>query len=188
MIVFGLGSGGCGLADLSRLLASVPGSAVTKERLIQYTGWCGGLWVELGLLAQCRADLQAGAQLAGDVGYYHLPYCWELARRCPDARFICLERDREAVAEYLVGGMANSHPMLDHSGHPWRFNPAQHTWPCYGMGDRLEAARLHWDVCHRMARQLRNEIPGRFEVFPTSALDTPEGREQLVKFATGKNS
>lgn len=185
MIVFGTGSGGCGLADLSRLLAGVHGSAVTKERWLLHTPWSGGLWAELGLLSQCRADLDSGATLAGDVAPYHLPYCWELARRCPEARFIVLERDRESVAKYLVAGMGGSHTMLDHSGHPWRHNPAQHTWPCYGMGDRMEAARLHWDVCHRMARQLRNEIPGRFEIFPTATLDTPQGRNRIIDFACG---
>lgn len=183
MIVFGLGSGGCGLAQLSRVLAAVPGSAVTKERLIQFTGWSGSLWVELGLLAQCRADLKAGATLAGDVGYYHLPYCWELARRCPDARFICLERECEPTVDYLLGGMGDSHPLLDHSGHPWRFNPAQHTFPGMGIGDRRVALRLYHATYYATARQLRNEIPGRFEIFPTSTLDSPAGRQRLISFA-----
>lgn len=180
MIVFGLGSGGCGLASLAELLRIQHRSTVTKERFLSATGWTGSVFVECGLARMCQEESDNGA-LAGDVAWYHLPYVWELARRHPEARFVCLQRERAATVDALLQAWANTHPLLEHAGGPFKWNPTQSAWPSLGIPDQRLSVKAYVEVYYSAVSILSGMVE-HFRVFPTSFLDHECGQRQILAF------
>lgn len=188
MMILGLGAGGCGLASLAHLLAAQEGSIVTKEAGIRYTGWQGALFFELAHAQSWRKKLDAGeCLLAGDVGYYHLPYAYEIAKRHADCRVVWLGREPERMAERLLKGAAKSHPWIEHLGDEWQWAPHNATFPATGVPDPREAARIYVEFYHQCAARVKDHLGKKMRYFATRYLDSERGQREILEFCGVEN-
>jgi hypothetical protein len=106
-LVIGLGTGRNGSVSLSRFLSAQRDMTVRHEGFLDEKyhifRWAGDgdrvrSWIEL-LDRRARDE---GDAYFGDVGTYYLPYVELLIERHPDARFVCLQRDRAKVVKSFL--------------------------------------------------------------------------------------
>ena len=188
MIVIGLGAGGCGLASLAHLLAAQEDSLVTKEIGIRTTGWRGSLFFELAQAEDWQQQLEVlGAKLAGDVGYYHLPYVYEIAKRHENCRIVWLGREKDKMIECLLKGAAATHPWLEHLGDEWQWNPNNVTFPGLGVPNVKQAAAFYVDFYSRAATLISDCLGERMRYFATRYLDSERGQTEILKFLEVEN-
>lgn len=178
-LVVGLGTGRCGTRSLAALLDAQPGAHVTHERFYKALHWQGAEPVVGKLLAAARD----GDGIEGDVASAYLPYGEFILARTNDARFVCLERERDAtVASFL----AKTRDKADH----WRpgagsmrhtgWNPS---FPDYDHRISKEAAiGRYWDDYHRRAAALAAAYPDHFALFPVEVLNSAEGQREVLDF------
>src|SRR5690606_22445625 len=135
--------------SLHRLLAMQPGSLVTKETAGPMAAWQGSLAVEIATAAAAHRAQEGGDILAGDVATYHLPYAFELSKRYPRARFVCLRREFAATVDAFVSEHPRTHRWLESFG-PQEWIPTQFWQPQLGVPDVRRAAeiyvRLYYDI------------------------------------------
>lgn len=183
MMILGLGAGGCGLASLAELLAAQTESQVSKETGIRYTGWTGSLFFELAMAEDWQTKLSTGeCRLVGDVGYYHLPYAYEIARRYDNCRIVWLGREPEAMVECLLKGAAGTHPWIEHFGDQWQWNPNNVTFPSLGIPDKRAACEFYVDLYTRAAKKICNCLGGQMKYFATRYLDSEKGQREILEF------
>jgi len=169
-IVIGCGSGRCGTKSLQHLLDSQSNSIFTHEALPMP-------WNRNPPEAQSemfkRLFMHEGEYI-GDVGYYWINYVEDMLHVRPDAKFICLERDRQEVIESMwdyTRGL-NTHPTND-----WFM-----MYPRYDT-DRKSAIGLMWDDYKEIAQSWQQTRPESFKVFPVETLNTVPGVTTILDFA-----
>jgi hypothetical protein len=114
------------------------------------------------------------ADYIGDVGYYWINYVEDLLAVKPDAKFICLERDREGVIESMwnyTRGL-NTHPTDN-----WFM-----MYPRYDT-DRKSAIGLMWDDYKELSEGLQNKHPESFRKFDMNDLNYESGIREILTFA-----
>lgn len=180
-LIIGLGTGRCGTLSLATLLDRQPAAHVTHERWHRHTAWTGSLAVVDQAIGQMLSE---NTTLTGDVAHYYLPYVPHIARRVPQARFVCLERNREEVIESFLHKIGRGHRWLEHDGSHWQTDPVwDKCFPKYPITDRRRAIARYWDEYAEHARHLAETLPDRFRIFPTETLNTESGQQTLLAFA-----
>ncbi len=186
-LVIGMGTGRCGTVSLATLLDAQPAAWVLHEgvldgahRMLPWQPDPDALDRWLGTL-RARSD---GHALFGDVGPYFLPYVELLAEREPEARFVCLKRDRaETVRSFLQKTEGRNH-WYDHGGDGWAEDPLwDPAFPSFDEPDKAAALGRYWDAYYAEADRLAARHPDRFRVFPTETLNAAEGRAALLDAA-----
>jgi len=179
-ILIGCGTGRCGTVSLSRLVNSGEGAVCTHERRPLLP------WVldEDLLLERIRYFEGSDSTLVGDVAYFHLPYLERLLEALPEARVICLERDRKEVIESFLWWTNWQNRWQDHDGIEWVKNPVWDlTYPKFDMAlSKSEAIGEYWDHYHAQIRALAEGHPGRVRIFEIEALNSREGQDRIFDF------
>ena len=190
-LVIGLGTGRCGTVTLAHLLRAQDGCSATftheQHPLLPWTQPSGRAAlravdgrVRLLLQRHLRADFDSGgaashATLVGDVASFYLPYVELILGVEPAAKFVVLQRSRDAV----VASFLRKDPGVDlwrecanRTG--WNSNSvywaAAHPKYACGVGtgraDSAEAAlRLYWDEYAARTAALAARYPDRVRVF-----------------------
>ena len=168
-IIIGLGSGRCGTMSLQHLLNSQPDSSFTHESLPM--PWNRNPDVHEMMFNKL---FRRNEDYIGDVGYYWLNYVDDMLAIKPDAKFICLERDRQEVIEsmWCHSRGLNTHPTDD-----WFM-----MYPRYDT-DRKSAIGLMWDDYKKSARTLQKKYPENFCLFKIENLNNKEGVKDILEFA-----
>lgn len=113
-------------------------------------------------------------QYIGDVGYYWLNHVKAMLSEKPDAKFICMKRDREEVIESMwdyTRGL-NVHPTDD-----WFM-----MYPRYDV-DKKEAIGLMWDEYYDIADELQEQYQDQFIIVWVDKLNSKDGVEYILDFA-----
>lgn len=177
-LVFGLGTGRCGTFSLSELLNRQPDSEVSHE--VNFLPWD---YDEKTLLINLNSILNRKSQYVGDVGFYWLNYVEKIISMFPDAKFVCLKRERQPTVDswYKHSGKANhwSKQIVEDeivtrtSNHfPKIYKP------------KKEAIGVFYDIYYWKAEYLQERYPLNFMIFDMAyTLNNQTGMELMLKFA-----
>lgn len=164
-----MGSGRCGTASLANLLNKQADADVTHESCPLPWDFDSEIWEVMS-----NRLLSRKASIVGDVGYYWINYIERLLKKVPEAKFICLKRDRQEVIESMwnfTRGL-NVHPTDD-----WfRMYPRYDAHP-------KDAVGLMWDDYYKIAELWQEKYPDAFLIMDMDvALNTKDGMKQMFKF------
>jgi len=116
-----------------------------------------------------------GTEVIGDVGYYWINYIGHLLELKPDAKFICLKRDRqETMDSYMIKSSGlNVHPTDD-----W-----YRMFPRYDL-PKKEAVGAMWDDYYKIAESWQDKYPDKFIIMGMDeALNDEREQKKLLQFA-----
>lgn len=168
-VIIGLGSGRCGTRSLAELLNLQPDSFVTHEALPM--PWNRQPDVTSLMIGRLLARTE---NIIGDVGYYWINYVEDLLSIRPEAKFICLKRDRQEVIDSMWGytrGL-NVHPVDD-----WfRMYPRYNVHP-------KDAVGFMWDDYQALAESLERKYPENFVIVWIDKLNSEDGIRYILDFA-----
>lgn len=179
-VVIGLGTGRSGTVSLARLLDAQPDAAVGHEMRPLLPWHAEPARVEFRLWQlEHRSE-----RLVGDVAYSYLPAVEQIAAALPDARFVCLRRNREEVVESMMKKTPRTNLWADHDGTEWEHDPVwDPTMPSYPPMPKRDAIGRYWDDYYRAAADLELALDGRFRVFDLNeTLNTDAGVNLLLDF------
>jgi hypothetical protein len=179
-LIIGVGTGRCGTKSLTRLLAGQPQTSATHERYGHRVRW--GCPPALWPLRLWQDTGRAPAPVQAEVAFYWVPQVraflrWGDATERP-VRVVGLRRGREAtIASYL---------RWKQNGDHWRRRTAReeppeewdHCYPSYDETEKAAAIGRFWDDVYGRLAEIRDE---RLRVFPTEALNDPEGVEAILR-------
>ena len=183
-VVIGLGTGRCGTKSLSRLLCLQKDSAVSHEQFppLPWRVDAGKLKASVGTL------LAREWSMVGDVGWFWLPYVGKVLQRVPDAKFVCLKRDKASCVESMLAKTGDQNQWQNHDGSKWLLNPIlDQSTPKYDGVTREEAAGMMWDEYYATSEKLAEKYPDNFRVFDTDAMNTDGGVRDILEFAGFEN-
>lgn len=182
-LIIGLGTGRSGTVSLSRLLQAQPGANITHE-LEPLLSWEGD-FAQLALrLAALRAH--EARSIVGDVSFFNLNYVDAIAEIDPDARFLCMRRDVDAVVESFFRkvrggfGETGNHWSLDRAG--FVENGYDHCFPKFPTRDLREGIRRYWELYQVRTQELVVRHPGRFRVVDIDELNHESQIHRILDF------
>jgi len=179
-IVFGLGTGRCGMQSLAAWLNFQDGARVSHAVHGPAISWEGGCRAIDEILVGFSAT--PGVRLIGDAAPYYLPYVGRILAANPQVRFVCLKRDREETVVSFLKMTLHTNYWIAHDGVQWKRTPWDRCFPKYQVSDKAEAIGRYWDDYYRRAAELEAEYPQAFRIFPTDALNTPEGQHAILGY------
>lgn len=174
-LVIGLGSGRCGTVSLSALLRLQGETFVSHENCPVPWEFDEHVWEWMMTNKLLSNRHPYDTEVIGDVGYYWINYIERLLELKPEAKFICLKRDREeTIDSYMVKSSGlNVHPTDDW----YRMFPRYDAYP-------RDAVGLLWDDYYKIAESWQDEYPGKFIIMGVEeALNDERGQEKLLQFA-----
>ena len=199
-LIIGLGTGRCGTMSLSKLLNLQEGADVTHEKFhvgarfseddeftyqLAYGFKPGKLEYTIKQLSGREAPI------VGDVAFYWVNYVGALLKYVPNARFICLKRDRDEVVESFwmrKDGKPAGGPDLH--GMPLKVKGVE----LAGQYIRLRAHRgppmkqlkagtaQKWETYYQESEGWEKRFPGNFRIFPMEALNKRESVIEILDF------
>jgi len=179
MIIFGLGSGRCGTSSLQRLLNNQTDTTVTHE-MAPVLPWD----FDERRLSDRIANLSASDDhFTGDVGYSYLSYVKTISERIESVRFVCLERETEAVVRSMLAKTEGRNHWAEHDGTVWTLDPVwDPTMPSYETMPKEAAVRRYLREYYETAEVFASSMPDQFRVFPTESLNSLTASEELLRF------
>ncbi len=187
-IVIGLGSGRSGTQSLARLLNLQYKAKVWHEKEQWRIPWVNGVRRVKHQLHVFRF-LSLFYHLVGDIAFYYLPYVPLIQEIIPDAKFICMRRERDATIKSYVNwvGRLNFCPWINHDGTQWSFNHWDQCYPKYNAQTIEEAVALYYDEYYRIAEEFEKRYPHQFRIFWIDDLNTKEGQNKIFDFLNIQN-
>ncbi len=186
-LVIGIGTGRNGSVSLSRFLSAQPGMNVRHEgflderyHIFRWDGDADRIASWIDLLAR-RARDESDAYF-GDVATYYLPYVELLIDRHPEARFVCLQREKEKVVKSFLLKTRGTNHWYDHDGKRWTAHKFDACFPSFDEPDKARAIALYWDVYHARVAELMAAHPDRIGLFQSDSLNRREGRARILDF------
>lgn len=186
-ILIGMGSGRCGTKTLARLLDKQPAAQVTHEQA-PLLDWYSSHYKSRAEARLNRLLDKRKAPFVGDVASFYLPYARSILQQFPNARLICLKRERAATIKSFCRWVDRVHPLkTDH----WSENPQagffhEPNWtrifPKYQVGDRAERIGLYWDEYYQRAEELSSEFEDRFRIVETETLSSTKSQAEILEF------
>lgn len=183
-ITIGLGTGRCGTVTLTVFLNMQRSSHVTHERRWRRVRWSGSVREVKRQFDAYEKKLRRGdLSLVGDSAMYYLPYAHFIIERHPNARLICLKRDREATIESFLKKIPGRHPWINHDGTDgYHLGNFDRCLPALGIPDPRKAIGRYWDDYYFVAEELQREHPDHFRIYSTETLNEEAGRAEILSF------
>ena len=178
-LIFGLGTGRCGTVSLQKFLNFQKNTKISHEAIVSP-------WVfNQHYLDQLVNHIQQYAALyVGDVAFYYLNYVEQILKIYPDAKFICLQRNKqETVKSYLAWTSDKQHWTHRNSKQwkPGKEDKYDDSYPKYMM-PKQEAINAYWDDYYRHAYYLQRQYPQNFKTYSTDQLNSREGQIEILSF------
>ena len=179
-LIFGLGTGRCGTFSLTKLLNAQPGFNIGHESYV--LPW----EPDYGKLPMALDHFLAlSGERVGDVSYSWLSYVPQILADHPDAKFICLYRERELVAKSFFNNTPGRNlwtdPKSEYWKEEWEDRDTDVYFPRYNA-DKLEAIGEYWETYWDRATILAAFNPDNFRMWHTEALNSLEGQTELFDF------
>jgi hypothetical protein len=189
-LVIGLGTGRSGSASLARFFGAQPGAffahegAYARPRALRYTFGVILPWEpSAAAFAGWQAGLERaarGAAFYGDVGSYFLPYVGRILEARPEARFVCIERDRAEVVASFLRKSAGIDPWRAGAARRSAWDPA---FPSLAAASKAAAIGSYWDLYRARAALEAQRRPERFRIFSFARLNERATQEEMLDFA-----
>lgn len=155
------------------------------------------------------ARLQSMAQLnlIGDIAFYYINYVGDILSLLPEARFVCIKRDRaQTIASWFRKTAINRWPSIwlgdrfkalvtrtpfytafnywqEHDGSVWQKDPVWDScFPKYEASSKEEAIGMYWDSYYEQAQQLQEKYPENFRIFSVEELNEFQGQSAILAF------
>jgi len=171
-IIIGLGTGRCGSTSLAGLLRKQPGTEADHQT--HRLRWQGEVAHAILAVTELRSR---DCAVAANVCFSWLPYVQVIAERFPEARFLCMQRNREGY----IDSWLESQPGRN----PWQetlYDTFDLAYPQFGIADTALAAGFYWDLYDAVARHFAAILP-TFRIFRMDALNSEAGQEEMLRFA-----
>jgi hypothetical protein len=225
-IVFGLGSGRCGTKSFAELVNGQPSSCCFHEANPSSMAWSGAEGTVGSLLRDFEAILNgeerhvaldrvvpnrvepmarllslSQVKTIGDVANYYLNYVGFILEHRPDAKFVCMQRDRVGTIDSFVrklhGSKSSSFRAFlkkNRARNHWLPSPSQQwtrdkIWDkCFPKFDLSADAPLadyvaaYYDFYYDWSRLLQNAHPLNFRIFDLGGLNCTNGRLEILEF------
>lgn len=185
-LIIGLGTGRCGTVSLKSLLSLQKDTDATHETMLlphrfkeyKYRQYMRKLWGRK-------------TRVIADVALWNLSYVTTILAEFPSTKFICLQRDKEAVVKSFM------RKTRDNRNHWTQFDseywdqiewykemkcPYRNCYPRFDA-DKEEALGLYWDYYYVVAKTYQDSFPNNFRIFPVEYLNSRDGCEKILTFA-----
>lgn len=154
-----------------------------------------------------RLQSMAQVSLLGDIAYYYLNYVDAILEQVPQARFVCIKRDREqTVASWLKKSQIRRWRSLwvadrfkalvtrtpfyteynhwqSHDGSIWKEDPVWDScFPKIESNSKEAAIREYWERYYEEATKLEARLPESFKIFDIADLSSAEGQKAILAF------
>lgn len=189
-LIIGLGTGRCGTTSLARLLALQPDSSFVHEGGFPKNKYSHFLlpWnVDLSKLIEWEKkikELSGDRNFSGDVGSYFIQYVLAILQKYPNAKFLCLKREKEQVVQSFIKRTRGRNHWMERI--PW-YQARDIIWdkifPRFNVSNKKEAIALYWDIYYLTAFDFEKRFPENFRIFPTEFLNSISGMNEILDFA-----
>jgi hypothetical protein len=185
-VIFGLGTGRCGTHSLTHLLNSQENSNVSHEiGGIPFLPWepsKGTFMHGIGTVGE------SGSDFVGDVAFYWLPYVHDILEIYPNAKFVVLKRDRQAVIDSYMKWTPTRNHWKNHMGIEWIECPWDNCFPTYSLDlTKEEAIGKYWDDYYIRVDILKRIYPDHLLIFPTEHLNEEDKVQTMLEWCGFKN-
>lgn len=192
-LVVGLGSGRSGSTSLARFLGAQPNSffchegAYYRPAFLRYTFGEYLPWdIDEDAFRTWLSELTHAAGEAaffGDCAFYLLPYTDLIRAAHPEARFICIKRDRAAVVASFLRQHVGTNPWQEHDGSFWLMRMRDRTFPKFDARTKAEAVGKYWDLYSAMTEAYEKKYPDAFRIFDFARLNEQATQVAMLDFA-----
>lgn len=180
-LIIGLGTGRCGTKSLAEFLSKQADTHVTHEfgdRPV--LPWKKDEGSFKSVLMELRSRR---ARVAGDVGFYHLPYVEDWMRAFPRVRFVVLQRARSEVVRSFSSWSRGRNHWMNHNESRWRWCVWDRCFPKFDQAaTRLKAIAEYWDYYYKEVSRLGTQHPDRFFRIETRELNNADKLSRLLDF------
>ncbi len=220
-----MGSGRCGTLSLAALLNAQSNACCFHEANPSCMAWEGTEGTICSLLrdfeaiqsgdARCvtvdhvtanrrkpleRLKSLAAVHLIGDVASYYLPYVDFILEHQPDARFVCLKRDRQQTIDSFVRKLEGKttkkgfwnksdrksrNHWLSQPTKGWaRDNLWDRCFPSYALepsAGLIDYVSRYYDEYYDTAEELQEKHPKHFRVFDMLSLNSDAGQLEILE-------
>ncbi len=189
-LIIGLGTGRCGTTSLARLLSLQPDSSFIHEGEFtkdKYSHFLLPWNTDLVKLAEWKNKLKnfsGESNFCGDVGSYFIQYVSAVLQKYPNAKFVCLKREKDQVIRSFMKKTRGRNHWMERI--PW-YQARDIIWdkifPRFDVSSKKEAIALYWNIYYVMASDFEKRFPENFKVFPTEFLNSVSGMNEILDFA-----
>ena len=178
-LIIVMGTGRCGTRSMWKVLNSQPSVSISHE-FPPALPWKR----DSAALARKLKEISARpGPLVGDVAFYYLPYAEEVLASHPEARIVCLRRDRAETVSSFARWCAGAHRWLEHSGGKYKRDGWDKCYPKYDIQDPDEACGRYWDEYYAAVATPEKRFPGRVRLWDMEeALNNEDTQSTILRF------
>ena len=186
-LVIGIGAGRCGMKSLAELLGHQPSSAINPESSPALPWEVSDASIALLHRNLDRLfDRYPQVAFVGDVAHSYLPYFSIVLESFPQARFICLQRDRRETIDSFVSWIAKTRKGVPVN--PWsadrqgfESDAGDASFPKYATRNLPQAISHYWTDYYGKAEEFVSRYPESIRIFQTArALNEPHEMQCLL--------
>ncbi|MDQ7031611.1 MAG: galactosyltransferase-related protein [Desulfonauticus sp.] len=178
-LIIGLGAERSNTVSLCKMLNQIPSSFFVHEGFM--LPWYGKEKEALFKLEKFLDSTEK--KYVGDVGFYWLPYVECVLKQFPDAKFICLKRDKEETIKSFLKKTEGRNHWIKHDGKKWKNDYIwDRCFPKYEVEDKEEALKLYWEEYYNRASYLEKKYPKNFRIFNITVLNSSESFMEILDF------
>jgi len=180
-LVFGLGTGRCGTHSLADLFNSQKNFEVTHE--LGDNPVLNWAFNDECLEFYLNKITNRQSNHVGDVAFYLLPYVEAIINQFPEAKFLCLKRDRkETVFSYDKKTTGRNH-WQSHDGKLYRFCPWDKCYPKYtSEKNKTESIGLYYDDYYSLVDCLIEKHPSNISLYSMDSLNDQQKVKSILEF------
>ena len=162
-LIIGLGSGRCGTTTLARILNAQENALFTHENFT--LPWRVNECMGLGAVVSMHGR---DANMFGDSAFYWIKYVPEVLRYAPDARFVCLKRNKNEVVRSFLARSDKQNWWTDPSSKHWdtelKLEFKIIMFPKYDL-PKTDGVSEYYDEYYRKAVAWEKIYPRNFKIF-----------------------
>jgi len=178
-LIFGLGTGRCGMSAVARLLNCQPNCEVFHDFFGYDLPATGGDTFVAAFLERAHVSPHL---LVGDVFSAWLYYVEQILEAAPETRFLCMKRDRAGTVKSFDRWSGPRNFWTAHDGREWQADVWDHCFPDFPAVSKAESIGLYWDDYYQRAEAFAEALPERFRVFDMSEINSVEGQRRIAAF------
>ena len=180
-LIFGLGTGRCGTHSLADLLNAQKNFEVTHELgdnpvlNWDFNDECLEFYLDKITNREC--------DYVGDVAFYLLPYVESIIDKFPDAKFVCLKRDKQETAFSYEKKTSGRNHWQSHDAQLYRLCPWDKCYPKYDLKiKKIEAINLYYDDYYSSVDSLLKKYPLNVCLYSMDSLNHEEKVRSILEF------
>lgn len=186
-LIFGLGSGCCGLQSLYALLNHQPDIdiklGINIEKNLHILPW---IYNEKRLINTLDIVSKSTDKITGEIASYYLRYSERILEIYPKSKFICLTKNKKStIKSFFIKTKGKNYWTSEYSEY-WDKNDIANDraiiYPKYDL-PKLKAIAKYWKEYYSIAFKLHDKYPKNFRIFDMYyTLNTTNGQKKVLNF------